>query len=128
MKLLLDTHAFLWFIAGNSSLSNDARVAIEDLNNEKFVSMASVWEIAIKVSIRKLSLSAPFETLIPQEISKNGFDFLDVKFIHIAELCTLPYHHRDPFDRLIIAQAIVEGIDVVSIDAAFDSYPVKRIW
>jgi PIN domain nuclease of toxin-antitoxin system len=88
--------------------------------------MASVWEIAIKYSLGKLSLSAPFDLLISQQISKNGFDLLDT--IHAATFTTLPFHHRDPFDRLIIAQAIVEGMDVVSVDAAFDSYPITRIW
>lgn len=128
MKLLLDTNTFIWFIAGDSRLSNDARIAIEDLNNDKWVSMVSVWEIAIKHSIGKLSLSAPFSVLIPQQIRKNGFDLLDIKFARTASVTTLSFHHRDPFDRLIITQAIVEGMDVVSIDAAFDSYPITRIW
>ncbi len=128
MKLLLDSHTFIWFIAGDARLSDDARIAIEDLDNDKWISIASIWEIAIKYSIGKLSLSAPFNILIPQQTRKNGFDLLDIKFAHTATITTLPFHHRDPFDRLIISQAIVEGMDVVSIDAAFDKYPIKRIW
>ena len=128
MKLLLDTHTFLWFIMGNANLSAAARAAIENLANEKYVSVASVWEIAIKVSVGKLSLSAPFSTLIPDQLSANEFELLNLDVAHAAELITLPFHHRDPFDRLLIAQAMVEQMQIVSIDSAFDAYPIIRMW
>ena len=128
MKLLLDTHTFLWFIMGNPNLSVKARAAIENLANEKHVSAASVWEIAIKVSAGKLSLSAPFSTLIPTQLSANGFELLNLEMAHAATLINLPFHHRDPFDRLLIGQAMVEQMQIVSIDSAFDAYPISRLW
>lgn len=122
MKLLLDTHIFLWFIMGSPHLSADDRALIEDERNRKFISVASLWEIAIKSSIGKLSLSAPFDQLIPQQLSLNGFELLPIEISHLATVATLPFHHRDPFDRLLIAQAMAEKMPVVSSDSAFDSY------
>ena len=127
MKLLLDTHTFIWFIMGNPALSNQARALIEDVANEKFLSVASLWEIAIKLSIGKLSLSEPFHRLIPEQLSLNGFELLNIEIDHAAMVATLPFHHRDPFDRLIIAQAVVEKMAIVSIDAVFDHYPITRL-
>ena len=128
MRLLLDTHTFLWFIAGDVKLSRKAQGVIEDAANEKFVSIASLWEIAIKLSLGKLSLGGSFEVLIPQQLERNGFELLSIKVEHMAAVATLVLHHRDPFDRLLIAQAIVEGMQVVSIDNAFDAYPIARLW
>jgi|SRR5436853_6390093 len=128
MKLLLDTHTFLWFIIGNPHLSANARALIEDQANEKFLSVGSMWEIAIKVSIGKLALSGSFDTLIPQQLSINGFDLLGLEVNHAAALINLPFHHRDPFDRLLIAQAIVEQMQIVSIDLTFDAYQITRLW
>lgn len=128
MKILLDTHTFLWFASGSPELSTDARTIIEDPDNEAWLSPVSLWEIAIKVSIGKLALIAPFDVIIPQYMKDNDIKLLDIIITHTSAVATLPFHHRDPFDRLIIAQAIVEGMDVVSIDAAFDSYPITRIW
>lgn len=128
MKLLLDTHTFIWFIMGSPNLSAGARALIEDVANEKLLSVASLWEIAIKSSIGKLTLSAPFAEVIPQQLSLNGFELLNIEIDHAAVVATLPFHHRDPFDRLLIAQAIVEKMPVVSIDAVFDAYPVTRRW
>jgi PIN domain nuclease of toxin-antitoxin system len=128
MKLLLDTHTFLWFIIGNPNLSASARVSIEDQTNDKYLSVASLWEIAIKVSIGKLTLFAPFNTLIPQQLSVNGFELLNLEVAHAAALINLPFHHRDPFDRLLIAQAMVEQMQIVSIDSTFDAYQTKRLW
>lgn len=104
MKLLLDTHTFLWFIMGSPHLSATARALIEDAANEKFLSVAGLWEIAIKLSIGKLTLSAPFDVLIPQHLSLNGFELLNITIDHAAAVATLPLHHRDPFDRLLLAQ------------------------
>jgi len=128
MKLLLDTHTFLWFIIGNPNLSVNARALIEGQANEKYFSIASLWEVAIKVSIGKLVLSAPFDTLIPQQLSVNGFELLNLKVPHAAALIKLPFHHRDPFDRLLIAQAMVEQMHIVSIDSTFDAYRITRLW
>jgi PIN domain nuclease of toxin-antitoxin system len=128
MNLLLDTHAFLWFIAGDSNLSQAARAAIEDLNNNRYLSMASLWEIAIKVSIDKLTLGEPFETLIPEQIAENSIELLDISFEHTVLISTMPFHHRDPFDRLIAAQAKVEQLTLVGVDAVFDAYGVDRLW
>ncbi len=128
MKLLLDTHTFLWFIAGNPNLSSNARSLIEDVTNDKFVSPASLWEIAIKFSLGRLPLSAPFDVLIPEQMSINGFELLPMEIEHIAAVATLPHHHRDPFDRLLAAQSLVEQMPVVGIDTAFDAYGVNRLW
>lgn len=127
MKLLLDTHVFLWFIMGSPNLSVEARTLIEDENNRKFISVASLWEIAIKSSIGKLTLSAPFDQLIPQQLSLNGFELLPIELAHLAAVATLPFHHRDPFDRLLVAQAMVEKMPIVSIDSAFEAYNVSRL-
>jgi PIN domain nuclease of toxin-antitoxin system len=128
MKLLLDTHTFLWFIMGNPNLSANARLLIEDQSNEKYLSVASLWEIAIKVSIGKLALTASFDTLIPQQLSLNGFELLNLEVHHAAALIQLPFHHRDPFDRLLIAQAMVEQMQIVSTDSTLDAYQTTRLW
>ena len=128
MNLLLDTHAFLWFIAGNSSLSRKARAAIEDENNRILLSVVSLWEIAIKVSLGKIKLSEPFDTLIPEQLTANGIELLDISVEHAALVATMAFHHRDPFDRLIAAQANVEDMTLISIDEVFDVYKVNRLW
>ncbi|MGI8544149.1 MAG: type II toxin-antitoxin system VapC family toxin [Aridibacter sp.] len=128
MKLLLDTHTLLWFIAGDSNLSAAARSLIEDAGNEKFVSAASLWEIAIKISIGKMSLTTTFDALFPHQFDINGFEILPIEIKHISQVISLPFHHRDPFDRIIIAQAIEENMTLVSIDAVFDNYPITRLW
>ncbi len=128
MKLLLDTHAFLWFVGGHPKMSRSARALIEDTNNQSLVSVASLWEMAIKLSLRKLDLEQPFDPFIPQQLARNGFGLLQIGVKHIAELISLPFHHRDPFNRLLIAQANTEKMPLVSRDAAFDAYGVERLW
>jgi PIN domain nuclease of toxin-antitoxin system len=128
VRLLLDTHSFLWFVGGDSSLSVAARLLIEDADNSVFLSAASVWEIAIKVSLGKLHLEQPFDVLIPQQLLVNHIELLGITLQHTAIVARLPFHHRDPFDRLLIAQAIVEQIPVITRDPAFDAYPVQRLW
>jgi PIN domain nuclease of toxin-antitoxin system len=128
MRLLLDTHTLLWFIAGSASMSAYARSLIEDTANDKFVSIASIWETAIKVSIGKMILSAPFDVLFPHQLQINGFDLLPVKVGHTSVVTTLPFHHRDPFDRLLIAQAIEGKLTLVSVDDVFDDYGITRLW
>jgi PIN domain nuclease of toxin-antitoxin system len=128
MKLLLDTHTFLWFIMGDNRLSDQAKKTIEVKKHEKLISVASLWEMAIKVSIGRLNLTESFGTLIPRQIKLNGFQLLNIKFQHVANLVSIPFHHRDPFDRLLISQCMVENIPIVSKDIAFDSYPIERYW
>ena len=128
MRLLLDTHTFLWFIGGDDKLSDVARKLIKDTRNQPLLSIASVWEMAIKLSIGKLSLSQPFASLIPQQMRLNGIDLLSIEVEHVATVVQLPFYHRDPFDRLLIAQAMGEHIPIVSIDAAFDAYAVELLW
>lgn len=128
MKLLLDTHTLLWYIAGSTNLSASARNLIEDAENEKFVSIVSIWETAIKVSIGKMSLSAPFDVLFPHQLEINGFELLSVKIEHTSVVTNLAFHHRDPFDRLLTAQAVKEKMMLVSIDEVFDDYAVTRLW
>jgi len=128
MRLLLDTHSFLWFIGGNPNLSTTARMLIEDASNQPFLSVGSLWEMAIKVSIGKLSLGQPFEILISRQLRLNGIDLLGIEMRHAAVVSELPFYHRDPFDRLLVAQAMVERMPIVSADTAFDAYPVKRLW
>lgn len=128
MKLLLDTHSFLWFIGGHSSLSQHARTLIEDMANQRFMSVASLWEMAIKLSLGKLTLAQPFELLIPEQMKTNSIELLAIELDHLASVTKLPFHHRDPFDRLLIAQALVEQMSVISADGAFDAYPIQRLW
>jgi len=128
MNLLLDTHTLLWFVLGDAQLSAAARQLIEDATNPKFVSPATYWEIAIKISIGKYALNETYETFIDRAIRQNGFFILPIEPRHTALLINMPFHHRDPFDRLIIAQAIVEGIAIVSADPVFDDYSVQRLW
>lgn len=128
MRLLLDTHAFLWFITNDPKLSAAARARIADPNNEILISPASYWEAAIKVSLKKYPLTVPFELFIRNGIDGNGFKILPIEPKHVAELSALPFHHKDPFDRLLIAQALVENISIVSGEAIFDTYQVQRVW
>ena len=128
MRLLLDSHALLWFCEGNAALSAPARAAIESLGNDKYVSHATAWEVAIKASLGKLTLSVPYEELFPGALLTNGFLALPPDFRHYRELLTLPFHHRDPFDRLLIAQARVEDMTLVSKDPHFAAYGVPLLW
>jgi PIN domain nuclease of toxin-antitoxin system len=128
MRLLLDTHAFLWFILNDPHLSTTARILISDPANDVEVSPASYWEIAIKLSTKKYSLSQPYRPFLEGQIRSNRFRILPIEIRHTEVLIGLPFHHRDPFDRLVIAQALAEGVPVVSADAAFDNYGVTRLW
>lgn len=103
MKLLLDTHSFIWFIEDNPFLSLRARTLIEEPTSEVLLSVASVWEMAIKVSLGRLQLSQPFELFIPHQLLLNDITLLDITLNHTLKIATLPFHHRDPFDRLLIA-------------------------
>ena len=128
MSLLLDTHTFLWFINDDPRLSATAARHIGDPAARVLVSVVTAWEIAIKVSTGKLKLDRPLTRLWPESLARNEFEVLDVRSEHVMAISPLPLHHRDPFDRLLIAQAISEGLQLVSADVAFDAYPVERIW
>ena len=128
MRVLLDTHAFLWFILDDPQLSKTAKRLIEDSTNEVEISPASYWEIAIKIAKKKYMLPEPYERFMEQQIADNEFHILPISIGHTALLTTMPFHHKDPFDRLLIAQASYEGIPIVSADEQFDAYRMKRIW
>jgi PIN domain nuclease of toxin-antitoxin system len=128
VRLLPDTHSFLWFISGDPQLSERARGLIEDRRHSSALSVASLWEIAIKVSIGKLALTEDFATFIPRELQSNSIQILPIEVEHLAKLSRLPQHHRDPFDRLLISQALVEQMPVIGCDGQFDAYGVPRKW
>jgi PIN domain nuclease of toxin-antitoxin system len=128
MRLLLDTHAFLWFLLDDALLSATARTAIEGPVNNIEVSPATYWEVAIKIRLGKYALPEPYDEFMEREIAENGFRILPIEPKHTALLTTMPFHHRDPFDRLLVAQASVEGISLVSADTQLDAYGIMRIW
>ncbi|PWU12429.1 MAG: PIN domain nuclease [Terriglobia bacterium] len=126
MDVLLDTHAFLWWCEDDRQLSNKARKTIAQ--EECHVSLASLWEMALKVSLGKLKLPGSFDRYVPEQMSANGFSPLDIGFRHLARCAILPWVHRDPFDRLLISQAIEEGLPLVSRDQVIERYGIQRIW
>ena len=128
MNLLLDTHAFLWFISGDARLSKDARLSIENEGNQIFVSAGTLWEIAIKTSLGRLKFSGGFKDLISDQLRLNGFNILPITPSHLDIVVALPFLHRDPFDRLLIAQAKAESWAIISADVVLDSYEVTRLW
>ena len=128
MRLLLDTHAFVWWIAGNAALSTAAHAAIDDPANAVLVSAASAWEIATKHRIGKLSSAAELAADIAGAIAAQGFTELPITIRHAQLAGTLPGPHRDPFDRMLMAQSILEGATLVSNEALFDAHGVNRLW
>jgi len=128
MRFLLDTHAFLWFIEGSDRLSAHARELIEDTENERLLSVGSLWEMSIKASLGRLTLRLSFTDLVSKQVLGNDIQLLPIRPAHLDVQKELLFHHRDPFDRLIIAQSIAESIPVVTRDAAFESYSAEVIW
>ena len=126
MAVLLDTHAFLWWCQDASELSKKARRIMA--KEECLLSVASLWEMSIKVSQGKLKLPGGFDRYIPEQMALNGFTQLAIGFRHVAGCGRLPWHHRDPFDRLLIAQAIEEDLRVISRNSVFGKYGVTQIW
>jgi PIN domain nuclease of toxin-antitoxin system len=126
LAVLLDTHTFLWWCEDSPELSQKALKAIQ--GNDCLVSMATFWEISIKVSLNKLRLPKAIERYLPEQMSLNGFETLQIGFRHIVGTATLRWRHRDPFDRLLAAQAAEEEVAIISRDTAFDTYGIKRIW
>ena len=127
-RLLLDTHAFLWFVFDDERLSETVAASIADPAIEKILSIASLWEIAIKVSLGKLELGTSLERFFATEIEGRDLELLAITNAHLIRVAGLPFHHRDPFDRLIIAQAAIEGVPIATGDACFAPYGVMVAW
>jgi PIN domain nuclease of toxin-antitoxin system len=128
MKLLLDTHTFLWLIEGSRNLSAKASTALADPANELFLSVGSIWELAIKIANKKLSLTDPLDAFVARWTVSYQLDVLAIHAPHTFALLKLPDHHRDPFDRILLAQSMVEGMTLVSADGKFAPYAVSLLW
>ena len=128
MKVLLDTHTVLWFWWDDPQLSPAAKTMIEDPSVHKYVSLAVPWEVAIKVSLKKLDLGGPYQGFFWQHMQRTYFDYLGFREEHFEGLLDLPKHHGDPFDRMMISQSLRESMPIVSNDVKFDAYGVTRIW
>lgn len=128
MRILLDSHVFLWAAHDESMLSNAARSVIADENAEVYLSAASVWELSIKVSLGRLILNSPLEDILRNQEEVNGVLLLPVLPLHALKVQDLESHHRDPFDTMLVAQCIVEDLTLVSKDATLDAYPIRRHW
>jgi PIN domain nuclease of toxin-antitoxin system len=124
---LLDTHTLIWYINGDHELSEKARTAIEAEGTINFVSIASLWEIAIKISLGKLELKTPFHQ-IGRQIEENGFELLPIIFEDTLTVCSLPFHHRDPFGRIILAQSLTNGLTIISKDKNLELYKATILW
>lgn len=127
MRLLLDTHSFLWFAQGDPKLSKSAQELISNATNRVYVSVVSAWEISIKYGLGKLRLPDPPEIFFPKVVELAKFEVIPVGLNHVLAVHKLPAHHRDPFDRLLIAQCQAEDLAIVSVDAAFSLYDLKRV-
>ncbi len=127
-RYLLDTHAFIWFVEGNEQLHPHIREAIEDPNNQRFLSIASLWEMSIKVSAGKMEMMRPVATLIEEHVHGNAIELLSINQDHLEAVIELPFHHRDPFDRMMIAQAQVDELILISKDGHFKHYDVDLFW
>jgi PIN domain nuclease of toxin-antitoxin system len=128
VRLLIDTHALIWYVDQDHLLSSTAHASMTDPANDLLLSSGSIWEIAIKVGLKKLSLSLPFRAWIEKAITDLGVSILQISIEHADALVLLPLHHRDPFDRLLVAQAQVEAVKIVSADTALDPYGIARLW
>lgn len=124
---LLDTHTFIWYVNGAAELPQKVRSIIEAQGAVNFVSIASLWEIAIKLSLSKLELKVPFQE-IGIQIERNGFEILPITIQDTLTLATLPFHHRDPFDRMIVAQGLTSNLNIISKDKSFELYDATVIW
>ena len=128
MKCLIDTHTLLWYTLNESQLSSTAHQLIINQNNQILISPASYWEIAIKISIGKLILHQPYKDFIAVCLNQYQFNILAITPEHTDSVITLPFYHKDPFDRLLVAQAIAEKIPIISVDTALDQYEIQRLW
>jgi PIN domain nuclease of toxin-antitoxin system len=126
VAVLLDTHAFLWWVQNDVNLSRNARREIAKA--ECYFSLASCWELAIKASLSRIGFDRPLAQFLSEELPANAISLLPIEFRHVMRVAQLPFHHRDPFDRLLIAQALEESLAIVSADDGFEAYGVQRIW
>jgi PIN domain nuclease of toxin-antitoxin system len=127
MNLLLDTHTYIWFSENNPELSKKAKKMIENSDNTAYISIASLWEMAIKISIGKLVIKQNFKAVI-SDLANSGIEVLPISFEHVLKSSLFPFYHKDPFDRIIIAQSICEDMSLLSADVIFDQYCSKRVW
>ena len=127
MRILIDTHIFIWASDSSELLSNSARVFLADTQNTKVLSVTSLWEMQIKLAIGKLPLRLPLAEMVREQCEQNGFQILPITLNHVLALENLPLHHKDPFDRLLIAQAQAENLPILSADAVFEQYPIQRL-
>ena len=128
MKYLLDTHAILWISNDDPRLTKKVREIYLKADHEMFISLASIWEMAIKISIKKLRVKNSLNYFVDNEIFNNNIKIINIELDHLFYLSNLPLHQRDPFDRLIISQAIERKLPIISAESFFDLYPVKRTW
>ena len=128
MKLLLDTHVYLWLTSGTGRISAKTTRRLADPRNERFLSIASVWELAIKLALGKLELPMPLADHLARGLDDGQIALLPIAYEPAIAVTTLPHHHGDPFDRMLVAQAIHEGMAIVAADALFDRYGLRRIW
>jgi PIN domain nuclease of toxin-antitoxin system len=128
VRLIIDTQVLIWWTNDVSNISNRVQDIIFDLDNELWFSLASIWEMQIKISLGKLDLPRPLPDIITTQIQENQIKILPIELSHVYTIGQLPLHHRDPFDRLIIAQSMTEKMPIASIDKAFDAYSIERIW
>ncbi len=128
MRLLLDTHTLYWYIEGAPQIKATTQKLIQDVSNEILLSPVSYWEIAIKVSLGKWKLNRSYLDFIDLALNQYGFEVLAILPTHTAAVVELPFHHRDPFDRLLVAQALVEKVAIISNDPALDAYGITRLW
>ena len=128
MRALLDTHTFIWWANNDPSLTPNVKTVIGDKSNEIFLSAVSSWEMAIKISIGKLTLALPLNSFVLSQASQHQFKPLPITYDHTYQVETLPLHHKDPFDRLLIAQAMVENLILLTCDSEFAPYGVQTLW
>jgi PIN domain nuclease of toxin-antitoxin system len=128
LKFLLDTHTLLWIINDDPQLPKYVKTIYLDEENLPYLSMASVWELSIKVGLGKLKIPGDLANFVNEHVLGNNIEIFPIQLLHLYQLQHLEYIHKDPFDRLLIAQAIVEQIPIMSADLLFDRYPIKRIW
>ena len=128
MRVLLDTNTFLWMLEGSSAVSRVARGLIDSAETDRMLSVASLWEIAIKQGIGKLGLPEPFAETLLRQVRAHDVRLLPVAAAEALAVAHLPHHHKDPFDRLLVAQCLLEDVPIISADAGLDAYGVRRIW
>ena len=128
MKVLLDTHVFIWLDTQPEKLSNTAMEICQDIDNQLYLSMASVWEMQIKVQLGKLKLKIPLADMLTAQQQENDLNILNIALTHVYQLQALPFHHNDPFDRLIIAQSVLEDMTLISFDEKFKAYGISVLW